>query len=262
MQQSETNYNTTQNQNGSFSLVKQNNDKVMAKINEIKNSPITTMMRNLTFGGLILGGMFFASLFMFQILTGVIALFASVALLVILYIGLRYMKQMDPLIQQKTRNKLLEKMFEEARKNSIQQLNNRVLENADKLVNARAARNKMGVLVEGLKKNVDFNDNTNASNQKKKEIYERVSKAYETVIKNVEFLEIKHKEFEAKVIEYKDLEKFTKMAGEAMAVFADNADTKLNEMLSLESFEHIDNEFNLAIVTIENNTRDMEADRS
>jgi hypothetical protein len=197
---------------------------------------------------------------MMQILTGIVALVASGVLLIGGFLGVRFLKTMDPVIKQKTRNMLIEKMFEEARQSSIAQLTNHVLSNAKKLESARKARDKMGAMVMTLEADVDFNDTESKSNAKKMKIYRKVKDAYDTVVSNVDNAAIKHKEFEEKVEEYKDLERFTKMAGEAMALFDDGADSKLNDMLSLESFEHIDSEFNTAIVTIENNARDMERD--
>ncbi|MEA1914547.1 MAG: hypothetical protein U9N30_04430 [Campylobacterota bacterium] len=249
---------TTNVSKNTFTGILQENKGALQNIENFKNQKISTIGRNLLFGGVALGGLFAVSLIAFQILSGIFALFLSGVLLIGGFLSIRFLKKMDPLIQQKTKNLLLEKMLKEARDNATVQLGNQVLANADKLKNARQAREKMGAMVEALKNAVDFSDTENSSNKKKKDIYERVNKSYEIVKQNISIAQQKHKEFEQKVIEYKELEKFTKMAGEAMALFEDSSNTKLTEMLSLESFEHIDSEFNTALVTIENSTLDRE----
>lgn len=245
---------------GSFSLVKEETDLALEKIEKLRNSPITTKARNIVFAGLVLSGLFFMSLFMFQILTGVVALVTSVLLLGGLFLGVRFIKTLDPLIKQKTKNLLIDKMFKEAREKSVAQLSNHVLLNAEKLQMARKARDDFGGKLEQLKSKIDFNDNENQSNKKKKEIYERVNKAYQQMLVAVDRASEEYREFEKKVIEYKELDAFTQIAGEAMALFENGASAKLNEMLSLESFEHIDSQFNASIISIENSARDMEID--
>ena len=86
-----------------------------------------------------------------------------------------------------------------------------------------------------------------------------IEKAYESVKANLEKAKVANQQFEQKVRDYKDLEEFSNIAGEAMAMFSEGNDAKLQEMLSLEAFKEIDNNFNSAIISIENSARDMEA---
>lgn len=249
---------TTILSSGTFGNILQENKGALSKIKEIRNSPITTTARNIIFAAVSIGGIFFITMFVFQVLTGMLALIGVAIVTLFLFFGLRFIKNADPLIKQKSKNFLLKKMVEEAKKNSVEQLQNHVLSNVEKLSNAKKARDKMGVLVEKLKSSIDFDDNESNSNKKKIEIYTRVKDAYSIVKVNVENAKESHNLFEEKVNDYKDLDKFTKIANEAMSLFDNSSNSKLNEMLSLESFEHIDTEFNTAIVTIENNAKDME----
>ena len=64
---------------------------------------------------------------------------------------------MDPVFRQKLKNLQLKKMYEEARANAVEQLDNRIITNQQRLAEAQKARNKMGALVESLKSEVQKN---------------------------------------------------------------------------------------------------------
>jgi len=111
-------------------------------------------------------------------------------------------------------------------------------------------------LVMGMKDKINRGDASSPAISKMRDILTKVEAAYETVLLNLDKAKVANEEFEQKVQEYKDLDSFSQMAGEAMSVFDSSSNAKLEEMLSLEAFKHIDSEFNTAIISIENSARD------
>lgn len=244
----------------SFATVVDDTNSRMKQIEAFKNKPISGTAQKVAFTGLVVGGLMLASLMIFHIITGILALVAMAAAGIGLWAGWHWVKAMSPSFKQKMKNESIKRMIAEARKNAVSQLDNRVLDRRAHLLKSREARNDMGGLVEAMRTKLASADRTSESYKKMHGILERTEAAYKTVCENIDKAAESNKKFESKVQEYKDLDDFANMAGDAMAVFDQTTDGKLQEMLSLESFKAIDSEFNSAIISIENSSRDMAID--
>lgn len=247
-------------QKTSFGSILDTNKKEMSRIESYKNEKISTTPRNLAFAGLSVAGLFMAGIFAFQIISGILAIVTVVGVGVGGFLGLRWLKKMDPVIKQKTKNAQLKFMMDEARKNAIYQLDNKVISNAQRLQDARGARNKMGASIENLRRKINPANVGKPAHTQKTAVVNRLQEAYEQVIINLEKAAVANTAFEEKVKEYKDMEAFALVAGEAMAMFENNGGNQLEDMLSLAAFDHIDSEFSTALISIENSARDMATD--
>jgi hypothetical protein len=243
-----------------FSAIMENNNAEIAKIDEFKKQPITAKQRNIIFGGMLLFVMVFFIMFASQIISGIFALIMTVMFGVGSFYGLRILKAADPLIKQKMKNYMLEKMVQEARANAARQLDNQVIMNAQRLSVARDARDKMGGAVQRLKGMIKPENKGKPIYEKKMEMLVKVEAAYKQIQEMLVKAAAANKKFEEKVQEYKDMERFANEVQAAMAFFKDSGGRKLEEMLSLEAFTHIEEEFNTALVSIENKTNDMQLD--
>lgn len=241
-----------------FTEVLTDNKERMGAIETYKNAPISRKAQMVTFGGLAIGGTVLASIFALQIISGMVALVAIGVVGVVGVFGIRALRQADPLIQQKLKNKILEAMYNEASKNAIIQLSNQVIINEQKLSNARKSRDKMGAMVKNLESKVATSSESNKPKMQK--TLDALSAAYQSTIISVDRAQVSIKEFETKVNDFRELDRFNKEAGAVLAMFESSGNDKLNEMLSLESFSSIETEFNTAITSIENSAHDAELD--
>lgn len=249
----------TQAPSTGFSEILSENKNAISKIKNFEAQPITTKARNLAFAGLTVGSVAFIGLFAAQIISGIAALIATFAFAGSMFFGIRFLRAMDPVIRQKTKNLVLNSMYSEARKNAVAQLDNQVITNAARLKNARHARDKMGALVQKLESAVSSTDPSNSYYKQKKDMLDRVEKAYIMFKTNTDKAAKANQVFETKVKEYKDMERFAQIAGEALSLF-DKSGNKLEDMLSLAAFEQIEEDFNSAIISIENTANDMALD--
>lgn len=247
-------------QSYSFSEIVNNNDQELAKIEKYRKEKLSNTPRNLIFAGLVTLGVLTAGLFALQIIAGVVALAATAVVGVGGFFGLRWLKSMDVVIRQKTKNQRIKLMREEAKKNATAQLDNQVLLNEERLGDARVARDKMGASIENLKSKVNPANKGKPTYEKKIAVIERLESAYHQVINNLDKAARANKLFEEKVQEYKDMDAFSQVASEAMELFENTAGHKLEDMLSLEAFNSIDHEFSTALISIENSARDMVID--
>jgi hypothetical protein len=222
-----------------FSSAVDKNKAEISRIEEFKNMKITPFKQYMVVGALGLG-----AILLTQILTGMVVI---VGIVVLGVAGMIAIRQFSPTFQQKLRNEKLNMMIKEAKENAIARLETEVLSNTSKLKIAKDHLNKMGAHVRALESDIDFDD-TSKKTEKKIEIFKSVETAYHNMQKDIKTAEEKSIEFEEKVADYKDLEKFINAA---MAFSITDENTKLNDMLSLESFAHIEDEFNTAIVSIE-----------
>jgi biopolymer transport protein ExbB/TolQ len=245
---------------GGFAQILENNRQELAKIEKIRNKSISHWPRNLVFAAAFTAMVFVMGMFLMHIITGVLALGTLVFSGVAIFLVLRFLRAMDPLIQQKTKNFLVNKMADEARKNAVAQLDNQVIINTERLAVAREARNKMGAAVKSLQSKINEANAGKPSYERKKEILEQVEEAYEHIKTKLDLAAKANKQFEEKVKEYKDMESFAAQASEAMAIIKHSGDDQLENMLSLEAFNQIERDFNTAITDIENNVRDMTLD--
>lgn len=243
-----------------FSSILDNNKSEMSRINEYRDKKVTATPRNLAFAGMSVFGLLLFIVFATQIITGVLAIILTAATAAGGFFGLRFLKAMDPLIQQKTKNAKLKWMVEEARKNATIQLDNQVLANKGRLINARIARDKMGALVEQLRAKINPANKGTPNYEKKTQLLKRVQASYEMMCDNLEKAGAKNEEFKVKVAEYKDMDAFATLAGEAMSFMGADGNKELEQMLSLESFNQIEGNFHQAIISIENSAADYAVD--
>lgn len=236
------------------------NSQEVSRIEELRNKKITAKPQVLAFALLAFLGIFMVGFMALQIITGVLALAVTGVFCVGAFFGIKWLKHLNPVVQQKMRNKQLKMMTEEAKRNAIQQLENRVIDDAERLKNAKRSRNKMGATVERLKNSLDPSRKGEPVYQKKLEMIERLDAAYQQVIKNLDIATKANLAFEKKVADYKELDQIAGEINEAMSLFDQSGDNKLRDMLSLESFNHIESEFSEALISIENSARDMDID--
>lgn len=245
-------------QKSGFTLIKEENEKRIQSIENFKNAPITRKAQTVGAIALGTGTAVVGAMFAFQLITGAMALIVTGGVLAAGYYGLKYLKNADPLIQQKIKNNIIKAMYEEASKNAIEQLRNQVLDNQTTLTNARKSRDKMGASVARLK---DQAAKASEANRPKMEATaNKLEEAYESVKVNVTKAQQKFQEFELKVRDYEEMDRFNRDAGAILSMIEQDSNAKLKEMLSLESFASIENEFNTAIISIENSAKDAELD--
>lgn len=251
---------TTQNE-GFDMLVKSGQNRI-DEIEKFKNTSVSGAKRNIAFVGVSLCLLFLIGLFALQIISGIIAIiFTVVAGLGGIY-GIKIVRQLDPVFQQKLKNKKLEMMVSEAKEKAIFQLDNQVLENQQRLVEARKARDAMGAQIAILKGQMDSSDKSSSNHARKRQILDRLELAYGQIKANVVKAAQANSNFENKVNEYKEMQRFADAASEVMQLFSSSGDDKLQDMLSLESFGQIETDFNSALIEIENSASDMTLDES
>jgi hypothetical protein len=243
-----------------FSQIMNSNKAEISRIDQYKSKKITTNQRNIVFAAVFIGTLFFFMMFAAQIITGIFALFLTSAFGVASFFGIRFMRMADPLIKQKMKNAILKRMMDEARRNAVSQLDNQVIKNRERLTAARDARDRMGAAVQRLKSMINPANKGKPTYERKVEMLKKVEAAYKTICEMLKKGAEANKKFEEKVIEYKDMEKFADEVQSAMSLFKQTSGKQLEDMLSLEAFTHIEQEFNLALVTIENQTSDMQLD--
>jgi len=244
---------------GMFSSIFTSNKQKLEQIKKYESAPIGTTPRNLVFVGMIGFTLILSIMFAAQIIQGVFALVLVLGTGVGGFFGLRFLKAMDPVIRQKTKNLKLSLMKEEAHKNAVHQLDNQVLVNAERLKKARSARDQTKALVGEMESKLNETDPNSSIYKNMKEMLDKVSTAYEIIAVNIDKGAQANKEFEKKVEEYKSMDRFAKLAAQAMGNLGGGAD-KLDEMLSLEAMGAIDTNFNSSMAMIENTARDMEID--
>jgi len=252
---------STASPNVGFDSILNSNQQTMHNIESYRNKKITNTPRNLLFGGVVIGTSLLFIMFAAQIITGMFAIILTGVTGISAFYLTRLLKNMDPYIRQKFKNEALKKMMNEAKDNAIYQLDNQVIKNSERLKQAREARNKMGALVQQLKSSINPENKGKPIYERKLEMLKKVETAYEVMGANLEAGAEANKKFKVKVNEYRDMNRFADIAGEAMALLGASGHKELEEMLSLESFNEIDSNFNSAIISIENSARDMQLDQ-
>ena len=252
----------TATQNLNFATLVEDSNKRIAEIKNEQNAPVTATARNLGFLGFTLVGLMLLGTIVFQIISGVVALAVGVGTILAMIYGFRYLKAADPLIKQKMRNHVLKKMIEEAKTNKIETLSNWVLSSAEKLRVAREKRDQAGGLIEEFSQIAAKSDPNSANHATKLKMYEKSKKAYEIIQQQVEIAGIKHKELEVKVQDYKEMARLSDKFNNVMQILRGSDNQDLEEMLGMEAFAAIDEEFNNALVSIENSAADIAIDNA
>lgn len=245
----------------SFTDVLQNTEKQKALIKEEQHKPITMTARNLTFAGLTVGGGLMFIMFATQIITGIAALVLTATVGIGGFLGIRFLKTMDPLIRQKTQNAKTKWMMEEARRNSIEQLQNLVLKRRGKLTDGRAARDKMKGFVQKISDGVDGADESSSMYKKQIKMLKTAEGACIKMSTNIDSIAKSNKLFEVKVEEFRKMDKMNEIFAEAMALFGSTVDDHIDEMLSLEAFDSIETDFNQAVISMDAIAHDMQIDQ-
>lgn len=247
-------------QYGGFQEILENTEKQKILIRNEQDKPVTSTSRNLVFAGL--SGVSALTFIMFatQIITGIAALVLTVGVAAGGFYGIRFLKKMDPLIRQKTKNAQMKWMMQEARKNSIEQLQNLAISKKQRLESARKSRDKMKALVQQMKDKINPKNAGTPNHTKKTEMLKKVEEACISMSNNIDKGANAYQEFKKKVQEYQDMDSFANLAGEAMAMFSSSGGRELEEMLSLEAFNSIELDFNEAIISIESSAHDYAVD--
>ncbi|KIF53431.1 MULTISPECIES: hypothetical protein [Vibrio harveyi group] len=240
------------------SLVEQGNNQI-AEIKREQNAPVTATARNIGFVAFSLVGVILAGFIALQIITGTLALLVGVGGMALMFYALRYLKMNDKHIKQKMRNRVIANMIEEAKTRKIETLTNLVIDSQTRLDGARAARDKMGGYVNKVKSKLAETDKSSSHYTRMCQMAEKVEKAYELVQQSVERAGHAHKNLSLKVKEYKDMAEFSEIVNDAMS-FAKSEKDSLENMLGMEAFAAIDQDFQEAMVTIENSVADYELD--
>ncbi|MBF9003601.1 MULTISPECIES: hypothetical protein [Vibrio] len=239
-------------------FVEQSNTRI-AEIKKEKDAPINLKARNFGFALLCILGLVLASFIALQIIAGTVALLVGFIGIAVMFYGLRYLKMNDKHIKQKMRNHIVANMIEEARTHKIETLTNLVIDSKARLDGAREARNKMGGYVERIKAKLNESDKSSSSYQTKLNMAGRVEQAYSQVCINVEKAGEAHKALAKKVEDYKEMAEFSDIVGDAMA-FANQNNDSIDEMLGMEAFAAIEQDFQSAMVSIENSVSDYAID--
>lgn len=235
-----------------FQQLMDSGNQRIAEIKALQNTKVTNSARNVGFVAMSTVGVMAFGLLFFQVVTGVIALGLSVAAILGLFYGFRFLKMADPLIKQKMNNKLLKSMFEEAKKNKIETLTQMLLTSNERLEVTKKSLDKMGGYVNRLKAKLDSSDKGSSSYSKKVELFNQVETVYDLMKVNTQTAIKKHKDLEEKVAEFKDMHEFTEIMTGAMEFANQSMDKKLEELLGFEAFASIEREFHEAVATVEN----------
>jgi hypothetical protein len=229
----------------------------MQAIKNLKNEPITSKGRNVAF--MVVAALLFVMVIMFavQIITGIFALVLTVVTGVGGFMGLRWLKSMDKLVKQKTKNTKLKWMIEEAEKNSMSQLQNAVLDNAQKYQNSLDALAKINAQLRSLKSKLD-SDTSSANYKRMSEVISTIEKAYAQKKITVSKVSKLNEEFKEKVEQHKQMKSFSVAAADIQSLLSSGSDAELDEMLSLAAFDSIEMQFNEAVSSVEMSA-DMDA---
>lgn len=226
------------------------NKSDMNAIKSLRDSPITSKGRNIAF--MVVAFLLFVMAIMFatQIIAGVFALVLTVVTTVGGFMGLRWLKSMDKLVKQKTKNTKLKWMIEEAEKNAMSQLNNAVLDNAQKYEDSKIALLKINAQLKSLKSKLDP-DTTSANHKRMSEVITTIQKAYAQKKITVAKVGKLNDEFKDKVDQHKQMKQFSDAAADIQSLLSSGSDAELDEMLSLAAFDAIEMQFNEAVSSVE-----------
>lgn len=212
----------------------------IAEIQSERDKKVTSLGRNLTFGGLGFLMVLFIGAIGLQLITGVIAIFVTVVFGLLSFFLLKHARKLDPLIAQKVKNYVLEQQLKEAQENNIIQLQNILLARKNKLDLGYKARTEMKGYLNKLKMKLDNSDSSDMYYNQKVELYKKVELACKNNGEVLKKAKASLEQFEKKVHHYKDMTEFTKIANKAMSALDND---HLEEMLSLEAFSTIETDF-------------------
>lgn len=223
-----------------FGEVIDNSNKQIAAFKEERDSGTTNTARNLvTIATVIVGG-FLALSIITQVLMGMVALFASVMFGVASFFIIKHVGKLDKLVAQKIKNKVLNMRIKEAQVNSLVQLKNSLLQRKEHVAESIQANARMGGKLELMRKELREADDANPYIDKMHKVVQRIEGAYTANTERIHRAKRGVTDFEQKVGYYEQMAAMTKIAREAMAFVSDD---ELDEMLSLESFKAIDDDF-------------------
>ena len=233
-------------------------DIVNRERQEFLSKPISYVKRNLLF-------VVFAAIFLFiiggalvGIIKGIAALFFVFFTVVTFGFSLKLIRECDPYISQKIKNKVWAARVAEAKNNESVQLDNYLRGLRDKLAAYKVGRDKMGAGLENLKTEIRNDDDVDSAIYKQKqEMYSRLSGAYDIVKLNVETYSAAFDKAEKKVRDYKGLQAFSEQAQSVLAIFKSLDQSSDEEMLANVAFGQIDSEINEVVVAIENNIKEI-----
>ena len=236
-------------------------EKNKSSIEQIKALQIKPVSKSTQFVMMVLGTIFmlFAlGLFLFEVVKGMIALFLVALTVVAGFSFVKFIREADPIIQQKIRNRKIAIMMKEARVYAIEQLQNEVLRKHQLLQDKKKNRDKLGSMVARLKSAIAQEKPNSKIYTQMKDNLDKIESNYvkfqSYIAKEVEIL----KQYEEEVEGAKKLDQFNTVASEFLSLMSETTDTKLEEMLSVESFRSIDMQFHDNTIAMDNLMNDLE----
>ena len=215
------------------------NKENMAKIKREGNQIVTNAKRNIVFVVGIVVAIVFVIVFALEIIAGMFALLVTAVVLgLMFYIG-RLMIASDSMIKQKTNLKLMKMRIELAKNNQIEQLQLMVVHKEEELERSRASRTKIGGQLGKLKSDVDQTEEGSSEHEVGMNIYNNINKAHKNSEKICEMRRVNLVAFKKEVESAKTKKKFTDMAMEILNGI-EGFDKAVEEMLTLEAFESVD----------------------
>lgn len=225
-----------------FITVMEDNKRERNEIKAMRNEPITFAKRNGVAIATIGGASILSIMFAAQIITGMFALlFMAVGGAALIY-GARAIKHFDPVIMDKMRCKAIELRMRNARENAIEFLTNEVLKRHEKYEHAKQAlKGIKGKYMQFDSKIAQARSEQTANNIQ--EMKDRTGKAIELFENKLKALNKNNNQFEDKVSDYKLMDEMNDHMGNILAVIGSEFDSKMDEMLSLEAFGSIADEY-------------------
>ena len=241
-----------------FEKIEESNKSSIEKIKSLRNEPIKKSTQFvMAFLG-VLFMLFALGLFVLEVVKGVLALFL-VALTIVAGISFfKFIREADPIIQQKIRNRKIAIMMKEARSYAIEQLQNEVLRKTQLLIDKKKSRDKLGSMVAQMKSALAQEKPDSKIANQMRENLTSIEANYNKFQQYLEKENIILKQYEEEVEGAKKLDQFNTVASEFLSLMSETTETKLEEMLSVESFRAIDMQFHENTVAMDNLMNDME----
>lgn len=241
-----------------ISIAKQEQTAAKSAITKLQNMDLSsTKPQTMVLAGMGVGAVLLSGMFITTIISGIFAIAVTGVAGIGGWFCLKNIKALEPAMRDKMRNKALEIMIKEAKKNSMQHLTNQVLQNTDETAEAGRALQKIQAMVMSLGDDLSKADPNRKSYVQKKKTYDAVAGAAVDMAQAYENVKAKNKEFEMEVEDHRSLAKFNDAAGDIAALIDQGNGKSLDDILNIEAFEAISDGFNESIVAIRHGAKQM-----
>lgn len=229
------------------------------KIQELSNKAITTGKRNVVGVLLAIVVVFVAGLLALQIIKGLIAIIFTVFTGVGLFFGKKYVEHNSPGWQEKFKVQAIEKRIKFVKENAVVFLENIKLERDKRLKEKFEAHTKLGGMLNTLKGKLGTANDAKI-NQSMQERYDKLTQAHEQGAESLKKMKKSNQEFEEKVEDVKLQQKFSEVADEFTKLSGNAFGDKMQEMLAIEAFTAIEENFNESVAALDANMLKEELD--